>query len=226
MSSTNEIELVRGMPVEVSFGLSRVFGRVLGIEGGQVSVCTPGGSTVSSGLCWVQRLNAKTMPRLVEFEAYEETPYHGILQGAELEVASFWAPKETTIGRVMSEDEVRQAIASDILLAFRPKPNDLYVEIVGAERVEDGQILTVSRKWVPSVKIPIEDVVVYDEARRSLGLGEYEPSPGTNKNEAESLMSAIEKAIGAQEGDGFGRVEIRLNLGQLRRLAALIASST
>jgi len=67
-------------------GVGPVYGRVIGVDGGQITMRTPGGSVLRSGCVWVKVLDEAGMTKLREFEAMSSPPYQGELTADELAI--------------------------------------------------------------------------------------------------------------------------------------------
>ena len=124
----------------------------------------------------------------------------------------------------MLAEEIESIIASKSEgLALRPGPNDLSVKRVIIARVVDGFAETVPSRWSESERYPVADIVTACDADAVIGTPSNTRGPAGNYKEARALAELIEDVVGFEPDDGRGRRELRLTLGQLRRLADLVS---
>jgi hypothetical protein len=144
--------------------------------------------------------------------------------------ARWLAPVDIALGLGLPDDtQVLDALAalgltesrahskSREALAIRPGPADLDYRIISSGDLK----VAGDRCRIEPASILIDNIVTTKEASRLVGLAFDEPKDnGQNQIEATRLGRAIEDGIGDEPGDGYGTIAVRLNLGQLRRLAA------
>lgn len=123
----------------------------------------------------------------------------------------------------MTTQELEAAIAAGARLALRPGLNDLLVTHVKIDSVDGDHALTRPARWDPSERLPVSDIVTVGEAVESIGCPVGDRGSTGNVEEAHRLGHAIAAAVGEQPDDGHGRDAVYLTLGQLRRLAAIVA---
>jgi hypothetical protein len=108
-------------------------------------------------------------------------------------------------------------------LAMRPGPNDLSVRHLSIARVDGDFAETEARRWVPSERIHVADIVLLSEAYAAIGVPTDKRNASGNYLESETLCSALDAAVGSEPGDGIGKATIMLSLGQLRRLVSRLS---
>ena len=95
---------------------------------------------------------------------------------------------------------------------IRPGPNDFRTRPVSG--IRDGDFLEEWwRPYSPVKRIPVADIVPDEEAEELVR---------ENVDEGFAMVRSVEEGLGNEPDDGHGRVEVRLTVGQLRRLVAMM----